>query len=631
MPIDLQPDDEVVKALLSETTKRVFDNFIRFFKLKKKQHSYDVIDPSNLFTDKKIEGHLTFIHNWAKNIEFFDLTPPISTLNNTIRLDITFNLRKITNKEKRSNVIHEEGVFSSNDHYLIIGDPGSGKTTTLKRLIQLFIHSKDEFDMPLLIRFRDINVADNLYIHICKLLGIEYETRKKQQTKTYKTRDRYSNVVEQTRVIEYEEYYLLGEKLEQIIPELLSSRRFLILMDGLDEINGVISDSIIDEVIKLSMSISNSKIIITTRAYSNRSFTNFLICEICELTEPQSKQIIAFWCEQPDEFLIALSNKSYRDLANRPLFLTFLLILYTNNEGSDIHTRLPIYSRDVYEEIIDFFLKRWDFSRGIKYRKSSYEKFTINQKKNFLSELSFELTYHIKEKVFSKDHLRLAYTRIYKHYPGLIEDDSEGVILEIESHTGIIVGSFYNLFEFSHLSLQEYLCANFIVKQPYSPKIVDYLREFPSPLALVISISSNPTDWFSHIILKCLYPSRSTTFPNNNALILINRIMIENPVFEESIQFGAAVLFIAHMCDCTDDYFIATFDKFVHSQENIVNSVKKALKKYRQEGVIGEQERRNRKATLFYGLYVENQDKMGIDFPRYISCPLHLYDKLTQA
>jgi predicted NACHT family NTPase len=67
-------------------------------------------------------------------------------------------------------------------HCLILGQPGAGKTTSVKKLCSKFFNEGiDEFSFPLLIRFRDLEpAADQRYtltLALMKLLPIEFNLK----------------------------------------------------------------------------------------------------------------------------------------------------------------------------------------------------------------------------------------------------------------------------------------------------------------------------------------------------------------------------------------------------------------------------------------------------------------------
>jgi hypothetical protein len=92
----------------------------------------------------------------------------------------------------------------------------------------------------------------------------------------------------------------------------------------------------------------------------------------------------------------------------------------------------------------------------------------IDRKAEFLANLAYNLTISVKRSAFTKDDLVHAYEKMFDNF-GLPRGDAAKVANELESHTGLFVQGGYELFEFSHKSLQEYLTAEFIVKLPAIP------------------------------------------------------------------------------------------------------------------------------------------------------------------
>lgn len=76
------------------------------------------------------------------------------------------------------------------------------------------------------------------------------------------------------------------------------------------------------------------------------------------------------------------------------------------------------------------------------------------------------------------------------------------VVRELETHTGIFVESALDRYEFSHLSLQEYLCAEYLVGAPPSSKLGAYISHDPGPFAVAVGISTHPARWLASLFLR---------------------------------------------------------------------------------------------------------------------------------
>jgi hypothetical protein len=157
---------------------------------------------------------------------------------------------------------------------------------------------------------------------------------------------------------------------------------------------------------------------------------------------------------------------------------------------------------------------------------------------DFLSAFSYELTYKMQAKRFSELDLVDCYKKICQKFR-LPEDQAIEVAREIETHTGIIAVASKFTFEFTHLSLQEYLCANYIVREPRAGQIPNYIRVYPAPLAVAIALASEPSTWFADFILTY----GDTRYFDERALqIFVARLIDEKPRFVPSSSLGLSIL-----------------------------------------------------------------------------------------
>jgi hypothetical protein len=144
---------------------------------------------------------------------------------------------------------------------------------------------------------------------------------------------------------------------------------------------------------------------------------------------------------------------------------------------------------------MSLLLQEWDAQRGI-VRRSVYAGFDADRKLEFLATLAFHLTFVIKAKTFSEAQLRGAYRAIHTSFE-LPREEVAQVVTELESHSGIIAVANLDRFEFAHLSMQEYLCGYYIVRDPFAKHIDEYLQEYPGPIAVAVTLASSPANWLS--------------------------------------------------------------------------------------------------------------------------------------
>ena len=536
----------VVPAIVKESIGR-------FFEWMKKEKITPVQSKEDY--SSQLSGHLIEILRWSERIQMFGMTKPKDTSKDTIPLNISTTLKKLSAKFlDTSEEISEMEIVTDPDNYIIMGEPGAGKSTTLKRIARLVLldGEKNEFtyNYPLLIILKDLQHGESLYKKIAEKIGIEY----KEDTENVLLLNKENKIKSKEKII-FENFISYGGNqnvidskishstkigkrlIEDALPDLLNSLGIVLLLDGLDEIPEEYKDEVISEIESLARKLDTAKIILTARTSEYKAISGFSICQIKPLTSQQIYAISKAWIKNADGFIAEVNTKAYRDLVDRPLFLCFLLVIYNNSES------LPLQAYNIYEEIISLLLREWDKERKIP-RISKYADFGTEKKIKFLSELSFRLTYKRKTKSFDSKDLKEIYDEIYKMFM-LPKDQALDVINEIESHNGLIVEAHSKKFEFSHLSLQEYLCAYNIVMQPLTTKIIDYFTEYPEPLAIAIALSTRPSEWFSVLILKYereLLAKRK--IKDDQVYKLLHRIRIEQPRFTKSVELGLTLLYL---------------------------------------------------------------------------------------
>lgn len=242
-------------------------------------------------------------------------------------------------------------------------------------------------------------------------------------------------------------------------------------------------------------------------------------------------------------FYLRLERLPYRDVIDRPLLISQLLFLY-KREGY-----LPDKPVFVYRKLVRLLLQDWDIERGL-CRRSMYGAFDPDRKAEFLQQLAFQLTINTKCRTFSREQLIAAYRAVYMSFELPIHD-AEKVVAELETHTGIIARAGFNKFEFSHLSLQEYLCAEYLVRCPLRKDLLAYLHKYPAPLAIATALSASPSEWVIYLVLGghgSAYGGAPPSWPAS--AVFVERLCLERPVFQISKKLGAAFINLLFQPNC---------------------------------------------------------------------------------
>jgi predicted NACHT family NTPase len=341
------------------------------------------------------------------------------------------------------------GLLAVEQHLklMVLGKPGSGKTTFLKYVATQC--NKGEFQ------------ADKIPIFI-QLKNFAKDTR---------------NDDSQLRLLNYisSEFAHCGIKDPSVTEAILNQGRALILLDGLDEVLEKDDDKVVNSIRKLVNSFRGNQFIITCRIATSKyrfSDENFTEVEVADFNSEQVEIFAKKWffaaarndqeaaktkAEAFFENLNLQKNKPIRDLAVTPLLLNLTCLVFKNT-GS-----FPSKRYQLYKEGINILLERWDKFWKIE-RDEVYRNFSLTVKINLLIGVA-KINFEKDDYFFEQSHVE---SLIIEHLKGLtsvptdlvqLELDSKVVLKAIEAQHGLLVERARGIYSFSHLTFQEYFTA----------------------------------------------------------------------------------------------------------------------------------------------------------------------------
>lgn len=455
-----------------------------------------------------LAGHLRYVSSVTSRVQIFGMTMPDDTGSSTVPLDIRDLPRRFQSGTAAGAQLREVDLLTTAANFALLGDPGAGKTTTIKRLARQMLSEppaseEDVWAFPVLVMCRERDwdrwsLEDQLadLLHIPGTVPDSMESGVERRDLTY---------------------------------AVLDEGPAILFVDGLDEMPGRARARLERDLERFTDRATLARVIVSCRSGDYRHLDGFSLVELCPLNDGQIKVVADRALEDGSEFLRALRASPLADLASRPLFLTQLIVVYRNSGGA-----IPDQPVSLYRLVIRLLLQDWDEQRRIA-RPSRYARFQVDDKLEFLSALSYELTVERKALRFRTDDLVAAYARIAARFD-LPANEARRVAREIEAHTGIIVES-GNGFEFSHLSLQEYLCAYYIVREPFDDHVARYLHEYPAPVAIAVALSSNPSHWMANVVLRA-----GVLNEPEGVRSFAYRLGQERPRFTRSTELGFAMI-----------------------------------------------------------------------------------------
>jgi predicted NACHT family NTPase len=315
---------------------------------------------------------------------------------------------------------------------IILGRPGAGKTTFLKRLAVQCLN--EDF------------LGDRLPIFV--------------------TLKEFAETEEQPGILEF----MAGG--QTALNQILGFGRALVLLDGLDEVMEKDHDRIIREIREFSEKYSNNHIVITCRiAAREYIFQQFTEVEIADFDDNQIQSFSDKWFKTKEEktrsstgvlFWQALEErKPVKELATSPLLLTLLCLEFDNSSA------FPQSRSELYERALNVLLTKWDGQRRIK-RDDVYEGLSLKRKETLLGQLAM-YTFE-RGDYFFKERAAMGQIEQYiRNLPGASENaeallvDSRAVLKSIEAQHGLLAERATGIYSFSHLTFHEYFTAKNIL------------------------------------------------------------------------------------------------------------------------------------------------------------------------
>ncbi len=343
-------------------------------------------------------------------------------------------------EEKQSGIT----IANQKQYLMVLGGPGAGKSTFLRKVgleaLRTFYYEDAVYRprvIPVLLELKRFEKDD---VDIAKFITAEFETCGFPEA-------------------------------EEFMQNALTQGNLLIMLDGLDEVPSANLDNVLRTIRDFVDRYDRNRFIASCRVassgYRGSAFTRFSNVTMADFDDEQIQQFIINWfgSEQDREretakkcweVLRKPENKASKELAHTPLLLTYLCLVY------DLSQRFPNNRSSLYKKALRILLEEWAAEKRI-LRDEIYEGLSIEQEEILLSEIAYD-GMKADQLFFDK---RWLSSQIRNFMAGNLNApkglDSEKVLNAIEVQQGILVERMEDQYSFSHLTLQEYLAAQYLI------------------------------------------------------------------------------------------------------------------------------------------------------------------------
>jgi predicted NACHT family NTPase len=471
------------------------------------------------------------------------------------------------NLENRSPVDLLNAINNDDNGFALLGNPGYGKTTAFRYLTVVSAGGTEirgRKRIPIFLAVRDlIDMSDS--------------------------------ILNASR--NFFEWLDIGTP-DKVLLGLLKEGRMVIFIDGLDETNHLHQKKLINEIEDLKAKYNKSVFCISSRPYAlSIGLSGFTKWEVLPMKFEDRIDFINKWFSviSPEKGNRLISRSKTRpeilDLGSSPFFLSIVCALFYNDLD------IPKEVNELYSRCVEGMLGGWDAFRNIA-RNTILKDYSLNRRKLIINWIAAHLFQNNKIVFTSEDLNDTHCLRKIASYLKSDEISSEEILLTLYNDFGILVERSPKIYSFSHLSIQEYCVAEYIIQNRQEISLLTNHKknkEWQEIIYLVAKMLPNG-DEFTKSFANSLNPQ------NENEIPLLLKISEANPICSDEAELFL-LRKIAQIISSVTKFDIESFSydssvleiqtttiNFVTQLQQALKKEKKKLRKEEKENTIGASE-----------------------------------------
>jgi hypothetical protein len=405
-------------------------------------------------------------------------------------------------RQEDSKRLKGEVVVAREQRLFILGKPGAGKTTFLKQLAWRTIIRNRQDDqakkLPIFVTLKELSDSG---LALAPFIEAQFERAGFPDAGAF-------------------------------VEQLLKAGDAIVLLDGLDEVSQEEEQraDLIKAINQFIFAFHRCQLLLTCRlAASNYAFKDFTYVEMADFNPEQQKTFIYRWFDKREDkeacwqALQDSKNETLQELARIPLLLSLLCVLFEARPDKDF----PKERHEIYREATQALLGRWDEQdKLILQRDPIYEALSRAHKEALLAEIA-DQTFAKKEYFIPQQRLADLIEAYLRREQISEQPDGVFVLRAMEAQHGLLVERTKHIHSFSHLTLQEYFTAHYIVEN-------EARGSLPRLMAHV-----GDDRWREVFLLTAAMLNDATEFVQQY-VVALSRLVMQDDTLVEVLHWGAA-------------------------------------------------------------------------------------------